>query len=69
MPKGKGKRLSEDQRIEIIAKLTKRDAPSNRAIAREYNVTENSIRSLWNNRHAIEKRSLLMTEEAMLNTS
>ncbi|XP_065671899.1 tigger transposable element-derived protein 6-like [Hydra vulgaris] len=37
MTEGKGKRLSEDQRVEIIAKLKKSDAPSKRAIAREYN--------------------------------
>ncbi|XP_065650734.1 zinc finger MYM-type protein 1-like [Hydra vulgaris] len=35
MAKGKGIRLSEDKRVEIMAKLKKSDAPSKRAIARE----------------------------------
>jgi hypothetical protein len=58
------KRLNESQRCEIIAKLNKTDAPSKRAIAREYNVNEGTIRKVWDKREQILERSALMSDEA-----
>jgi hypothetical protein len=42
-----GKRLNESQRCEIIAKLSKTNAPSKKAITREYDVYEGAIRKVW----------------------
>jgi len=47
--------LSEDQRLEIITKLSKPNLPSKRAIAKKYSVTENAIRNTWQNRDEIGK--------------
>ncbi len=62
--KPNGKRLNESQWCEIIAKLSKMDAPSKRAIAREYDVTEGAIRKVWDKREQILERSALMSDEA-----
>ena len=56
--KGVGKRLSESQRLDIIRKLQKANAPSKQAIAREYHVSEGAIRNIWNNRDHIKERKL-----------
>jgi transposase len=61
--KSNGKRLNESQRCEIIAKLNKTDAPSKRAIAREYDVSEGTIRKVWDKREQILKWSALMSDE------
>ncbi len=45
-------------------KLSKTDAPSKRAIVREYNVSEGAIRKMWDKREQILKRSALMSNEA-----
>jgi hypothetical protein len=37
------KRLNEHQHYEIISKLGKTNAPSKKALAREYNVSEGTI--------------------------
>jgi hypothetical protein len=58
------KRLNESQRCEIIVKLSKTDAPSKKAIAREYDVSEGAIRKVWDKREQILKRSALMSYEA-----
>jgi hypothetical protein len=63
LKKSNGKRLNESQRCEIIAKLSKTDAPSKRAIAREYDVSEGAIRKVWDKREKILKRSALMSDE------
>ena len=63
-----GKRLNESERCEIIAKLSKTSAPSKRAIAREYDVSEGAIRKIWQNREAIQERSVLLNEEAKKQT-
>ena len=63
MMSGKGKRLSESQRLEIIAKLSMPSAPSKRNIAREYDVSEGAIRKIMKNQEVIRKRSALMSEE------
>ncbi len=59
-----GKRLNESQRCEIIAKLSKTDAPSKRAITREYDVSEGAIRKVWDKWEQILERSALMSDEA-----
>jgi len=41
------KHLNESQRCEIIVKLSKTDAPSKKAIARKYDVSEGAIRKVW----------------------
>ena len=40
----KGKRLSESERLEVIAKLSVPSAPSKRSLAREYGVEGASVR-------------------------
>jgi len=62
--KPNGKRLNESQRCEIIAKLSKTNAPSKRAIAREYDVSEGAIRKVWDKQEQILERSALMSDEA-----
>jgi DNA-binding transcriptional regulator YhcF (GntR family) len=62
--KPNGKRLNEHQRCEIISKLSKTNAPSKRALAQEYNVSEGTIRKVWDIREAILERSALLYEEA-----
>ena len=47
--RGRGKRLNDNQRIEIIHKLQKPNAPSQRSIAREYHVSESAIRKILEN--------------------
>ena len=51
-----------------IAKLSKTSAPSKRAIAWEYNVSEGTIRKIWQNREVIQERSVLLNEEAKKQT-
>jgi hypothetical protein len=58
------KRLNESQRCEIIVKLSKTDALSKRAIAREYNVSEGAIRKVWDKQEQILEQSALMSDEA-----
>ena len=62
--KPNGKRLNEFQQCEIIAKLSKTDAHSKRAIAREYDVSEGAIRKVWEKREQILEWSALMSDEA-----
>jgi hypothetical protein len=62
--KPNGKHLNESQRCEIIAKLSKTDAPSKRAIAREYDVSEGAIRKVWDKQEKILERFALMSDEA-----
>jgi hypothetical protein len=63
LKKPNGKRLNEPQRCEIIAKLSKTDAPSKRAISREYDVSEGAIRKVWDKREQILEQSTLMSDE------
>jgi hypothetical protein len=62
--KPNGKCLNESQRCEIVAKLSKTDAPNKRAITREYDVSEGAIRKVWDKREQILERSALMSDEA-----
>ena len=64
----KGKRLSESERLEVIAKLSVPSAPSKRSLAREYGVSEGAIRKIMKNKEGIQKRSSLMSEEGKRNT-
>jgi len=61
--KPNGKHLNESQQCEIIAKLSKTDPPSKRAIAREYDVSERAIRKVWDKREQILERFALMSNE------
>ncbi|CAK9856376.1 unnamed protein product [Sphagnum jensenii] len=47
-----------------ILKLSKTNAPSKRALAQEYIVSEGAIQKVWDNREAILERSALLSEEA-----
>jgi hypothetical protein len=62
--KPNGKRLNESRRCEIIAKPSKTDAASKRAIAREYDVSEGAIRKVWDKQEQILEQSALMSDEA-----
>ncbi len=62
--KPNGNCLNESQRCEIIVKLSKTDAPSKRAIACKYDVSEGAIRKVWDKREQILERSALMSNEA-----
>ena len=64
LKKPNGKCLNESQRCEIIAKLSKTDAHSKRAIACEYDVSEGAIRKVWDKREQILERYALMSNEA-----
>ena len=61
--KGQGKRLSESQRSDIIAKLSRSNPPSKRSVAREFDVTEGAIRKIWENREEIQNRCASMSED------
>jgi hypothetical protein len=56
--------VNEHQRCEIILKLNKTNAPSKRALAREYNINEGAIRKVWDNHEAILEWSALLSKEA-----
>jgi hypothetical protein len=58
------KHLTEHQHCEIISKLSKMNAPSKRALAREYSVSEGAILKVWDNHEAILERYALLSEEA-----
>jgi hypothetical protein len=62
------KRLNESQRCEIIAKLSKTDAPNKRAITHKYDVSEGAIKKVWDKREQILERSALMFDEAKKKT-
>ena len=64
----KGKRLSEFQRLEVIAKLSVPCAPSKRSLAREHGISEGAIRKIMKNQEGIQKRSALMSEEGKRKT-
>ena len=65
---GKVKRLNESKRYEVIYKLNQLNPPSKRSIARQYGVSEATIRKVWSKREDIRKRSALMSEEAKKKT-
>ena len=48
--------LTEAQRCEIVAKLSKPNAPSKWALGREYEVNEGTIRKVWDNWENILQR-------------
>ena len=55
--KGEGNRLSDRQRLEIIALLEQPKSPSMRNIARQYGVDEKTIRKLKANKNIICERA------------
>jgi hypothetical protein len=63
-----GRRLNESQRCEIISKLSKTNPPSKRALAREYDVSKDAIRKVWEKQNSILERSALLSEEAKQKT-
>lgn len=66
--RGSGRRLNDSQRLEVVLKLQKRLAPSKRAIARDYNVSESAIRKLWNQRDEILSRTETVQEATKAST-
>ena len=48
------KRLTEQDRLEIITKLSRPNPPSKRYLAREYNVDEKAVRQIWSKKDEIE---------------
>jgi hypothetical protein len=60
--KPNGKHLNEHQRCKIISKLSKTNAPSKKALAQEYSISEGTIRKVWDNWEAILERSALNEE-------
>jgi hypothetical protein len=64
LKKSNGKRFNEHQCYQIISKLSKTNAPSKKALAREYSVSEGAIRKVWDNKEAILERSALLSKEA-----
>lgn len=61
--KGKGKRLNENERKEIIYKLSSPNPPSKRSIGREYGVSDTAIRKIVNQKDFIPERTALMSEQ------
>ena len=59
--KGRGKRLNEGQRLEIIEKLSKLNPLAKRVIARTCGVSDTAIRKIWNNRDDVVARSIHMS--------
>ena len=64
----KVKRLNESERLEVISELNQSNPPSKRRIARQYGVSETTIRKVWSKREDVRKRSALMSEEAKKKT-
>jgi hypothetical protein len=62
------KHLNEQERLEIIRKLSKPNPPSKHSLAREYNINEKAVRKIWSKKDEIEQRSSMMTAEARAST-
>jgi len=60
---GKARRLNASQRLEVISRLSQTNPPSKQSIARQYKVSEATIRKVWAMRKVIQKRSDLMSDE------
>jgi hypothetical protein len=60
--------LTEQERLEIIRKLSRPNPPSKRSLTREYNINEKAVRKIWSKKDDIEQRSSLMTAEARAST-
>ena len=61
---GKVKRLNESERSEVISEFNQPNPPNKQSIARQYGVSEATIRKVWSKREDIRKPSALMSEEA-----
>jgi len=55
--------LNESQRLEVISKLSQTNPSSKRSIARQYKVSEATIRKVWMKQEVIHKCSALVSEE------
>ena len=55
MPGNEKKCFNENERLDIIAKLSRPNPTSKRTVAREYNVDEKAVRKIWNSRASIEE--------------
>ena len=64
---GEVKRLNESERLEVISRWNQPNPPSKQSIARQYGVSEATIRKVWSKREDIRKRSAVMSEEAKKN--
>ena len=65
---GKVKRLNDSQRLEVFSRLSKPNPSSKKSIARQYEVSEVTIRKVSSKREVFRKRSALITEEAKKKT-
>jgi len=57
---GKARRLNALERLEVISKLNQTNPRSKQSIARQYKVSEATIRNVWAKRKVIQKPSDLM---------
>jgi hypothetical protein len=64
LKKPKGKRFNEHQCCEIISKVSKTNAQSKKALAREDSVSEGTILKVWDNQEVILEQSTLLCKEA-----
>ena len=55
--------LTEQERLEIIRKLSRPNPPSKRSLAWEYNINEKAVRKIWSKKDDIEQRSSLMSDD------
>ena len=60
--------LTEAQRCELFAKLSKPNALGKRALGRGYEVIEGAIRKVWDNQEYILQRTTLMSDDAKSET-
>jgi hypothetical protein len=66
--RGAGKRLNDAQRLVIIRRSEEVPRPSNRQLAREYEVSEKTIRKIILAKDEIAERTTGRSEEVRLNT-
>ena len=62
--RGNGRRLTCEEKLKIIEKLESSDAPSGRAIAREFEVDEKTIRKIKKEKATIKLRISKMSEDS-----
>ena len=66
--RGAGKRLNDAQRLVIVRRSEEVPRPSNRQLAREYEVSEKTIRKIILAKDEIAERTTGRSEEVRLNT-
>ena len=65
---GEVKRLNESERLEVVSRWNQLNPPSKGSIARQYGMSEATMRKVWSKREDIRRRSALMSEEAKKKT-